>query len=195
MANPSKTPTTPATSTPPTLQKSTSGSQSGQKSIKSFFQKRAGEGQRANVTVQPTLPPIPPKVNGTAKKIPSGKTLRGSSQSLTPAPSSDAIEPGESEEAARAMIGKSLGANGLPSPITPVGEAAVKDAKPKANGLPLLFDSPSRKVSLSHPISDEMSLIRIYRQRKSSTTPSLETKTRTKTLSIHLRYPEREAGH
>ena len=46
------------------------------------------------------------------------------------------------------MIGKNLGANGLPSPITPASETAVKDQKPKANGLPLLFDSPSRKVSI-----------------------------------------------
>ena len=44
------------------------------------------------------------------------------------------------------MIGKSLGANGLPSPITPASQATVEDTKSKANGLPLLFDSPSRKV-------------------------------------------------
>ena len=68
----------------------------------------------------------------------------GSSQSLTPAPSSDAAEEIKDEETEPEMpIGHRV-SNGLPSPITPAG---VADASEDGEGVPAGFYSPSRKVS------------------------------------------------
>ena len=148
MAGPSKTPKTPAPSAPPSLKKSTSGSQSGQKSIASFFQKRAVEGQQAKVSVPSSLPVVPQQIDGLGKKPQFSKSTQGSSSSLTPAPSSDAIERGDSEEPVRLQNDKTPVGNGLPSPVTPASGVAVEEPASKAINLPLMFDSPSRKVGI-----------------------------------------------
>lgn len=51
-------------------------------------------------------------------------------------------------------------ANGLPSPVTPANGVADEELKAKANGLPLLFDSPSRKVSIPSGYRNDMMLTR-----------------------------------
>ena len=146
MAGSSQTPKTPASNAPPSLKKSTSGSQSGQKSIASFFSKRALEGQQAKVPVPSILPAASQHVNGVNKKALFTKPVRGSSQSLTPAPSSDAVEREDSEEPTL-KIEKDARGNGLPSPITPASGVASEQPSSKGIDLPLMFDSPSRKVS------------------------------------------------
>ena len=146
MAGSSQIPKTPASNAPPSLKKSTSGSQSGQKSIASFFSKRAVEGQYAKVSVPSTLPAASQLVNGVNKKALFAKPARGSSQSLTPAPSSDAVEREDSEEPTLKTEKDPVG-NGLPSPITPASGVASEQPSSKGIDLPLMFDSPSRKVS------------------------------------------------
>lgn len=138
MAGPSKTATT--TPAPPaSLKKSTSSSKN-QTSIAGFFRKKDPEAS-TNGT---------PKINGSAlpvttiSKTNGSKIHRGaSSQSLTPALSSDAAEEIQDEEDARSTrpIIKQA-SNGLPSPITPasVADQEADDAVPKG------FYSPSRKV-------------------------------------------------
>ena len=74
------------------------------------------------------------------------KTFRGSSQSLTPAPSSDAAE-GLGDEVVHpepVEVNGKASANSLPSPITPSSAAAVEnqvDVRASKG-----FYSPSRKV-------------------------------------------------
>ena len=152
MAGLSRPPQTPASRNPPTLKKSTSGSSSGQKSIASFFQKRAVEGQHAKVAVPSTLPTISQKPNGIGKKPTFNKPARGSSQSLTPAASSDAIDREESEEPVQTKIENSVDDNGLPSPITPANEVTPKKPTTKPKSSPFMFDSPSRKVVTILPL-------------------------------------------
>lgn len=146
MAGPARTPESSTTSNPPSLKKSTSGSQSSmtQKSIASFFQKRSHEGQAANVNVPRTLPVKPQPADGIQKRP--AKPARGSSQSLTPAPSSDAVLGEDIQEDMPVRPAKANGANGLPSPITPASDAPVAAPTPVANASSLIFDSPSRKV-------------------------------------------------
>lgn len=82
-----------------------------------------------------------PKKNGLRKSPGS------SSQSLTPAPNSDAAEEIKEEEVAQATdLKDKLDANGLPSPITPASAVDTKDQE-KENIVPKGFYSPSRKVS------------------------------------------------
>lgn len=146
MAGPSKTPKTPAASAPPSLKKSTSGSQSGQKSIASFFQKRALEGQQAKVPVPAALPIASQQTNGLGRKTLSGKPTRGSSSSLTPAPSSDAIQHEDAEEPVCSRSKQASVDHGLPSPVTPASAVTVEEPASNTIDLPLMFDSPSRKV-------------------------------------------------
>ncbi|KAL9024700.1 MAG: hypothetical protein Q9196_006318 [Gyalolechia fulgens] len=121
---------TPA-SQPPALKKSSSSGQSGnknQKTIMGFFQKKPSDSSPREIN---GLPPV------------NGSVTRGPSSSLTPAPSSDALE--EPDSPLKAPNPKNIGfANGLPSPVTPAG-VAVAGQSTSANGL-LPFNSPSRKA-------------------------------------------------
>ena len=141
MAGPAKAPvSTPA---PPSLKKSTSGSHSSknQTSIAGFFQKKPATSS-SNGNSKPNCSALP------VRSSPSKKTKRfiqGSDQSLTPAPSSDAVEKEEDQKTRPAIANGSFKGNGLPSPLTPAG---VTNGDSPANSLavPIGFYSPSRKV-------------------------------------------------
>ena len=125
-------------SQPSSLKKSSSLNQ---KTLASFFQKKPVDVSQAKVP--------PTKLGSTAD---SGYTaLSGSSSSLTPAPSSDAIEQNSSpvREALDAAQKPNTQNIGLPSPVTPIIHGDTKN-KPKTNEakLTLNFDSPSRKVAM-----------------------------------------------
>ena len=142
MAGPTKTSNSPPA--PPSLKKSTSGLQSSknQTSIAGFFQKK---------TATPSISSTS-KINGSVfpvRSSPSKKYKRypaGSDQSLTPAPSSDAVEKEEEEDELKPVVANGTSKpNGLPSPITP---ATVINGQLLSNGraVPAGFYSPSRKA-------------------------------------------------
>ncbi len=137
---------------PPSLKKSTSGSQTSknQKSILGFFQKKSTDhslpltnGEVRDISFSPSL-------NGGATKRlakrPAAK--RGSSQTLTPVPSSDAAEALSPEDDSEYGVNQTSEDNGLPSPITPFNGAG--DGSVCQGGVTdlLSFNSPSRKVSI-----------------------------------------------
>ena len=146
MAGPIRTPNGSTLSNPPSLKKSTSGSQSSmsQKSIASFFQRRIVEDQAAKVNVPTKLPTRSQPANGGPKKP--SKPARGSSPSLTPAPSSDAIQEDDVEDEVLIKPTRINGAGSLPSPVTPAGDPTITGAALIACGRSVTFDSPSRKV-------------------------------------------------
>jgi DNA mismatch repair protein MSH6 len=137
---------------PPLVKKQTSsaGSQSGQRSIASFFSKapapgtphssngvlKANETSKAvNAMAKPNVPVKKPAFKKTAVK------------SMTPVASSDAIGPSSSQENENGGIPEEVEDTGLPSPLTP-----AKRVQQVVNGNGLVFgSSPSRKVS-SHPL-------------------------------------------
>ena len=126
----------------PSLKKSMSSSGKNQKTILGFFQKRSVDPRHTVETLpQATGSPLLPSKAG--KSSLAKKPLRGSSQSLTPAPSSDVLDdddiPLESDPSPLMRDGMT----GLPSP---------KSANGTINGdgqatVTLGFYSPSRKVS------------------------------------------------
>lgn len=143
MVGSTQTPKASTPKNPPSLKKSTSGSQpSSQQSIASFFQKKTIEGQAAKDSVPTRLPIVPKPTNDVLKKP---KLPRGSSSSLTPAPSSDAVEEEDVEPGFVANTAKVNGTSSLPSPVTPASGAVAEITKLAANGFSK-FDSPSRKV-------------------------------------------------
>lgn len=130
----------------PQLVRAPSSSQStrSQQSILGFFQKK-------------TDPPAPsangqksssgglPFTNRTSSKHarPAPKT-NSSTQSITPAPSSDALESPKKELTNMALGGPD---NGLLSPVTPMNEAAQsRKASRSSSAAVVTFSSPSRKV-------------------------------------------------
>lgn len=130
-----KTPPAP----PASLKKANSSSLSGknQTSIAGFFQKKSAAAS-ANGTSLP--------LNGLAQKKGIKSSPGGSNQSLTPAPSSDAVACDDFEESNPFPTKCETKANGLPSPVTPAGVA--KEADPKfEHEAPVGFYSPSRKAS------------------------------------------------
>ena len=147
MAGPAKVPQSTPKANPPTLKKSTSGLQSSkdQKSILGFFQKKSAEASKTPATAQRKINSSTLPINGSRRTtLPKG-TVRGSSSSLTPAPSSDALEEPDETENMMIEVSPPGIAIGLPSPITPavsaVGGVLDKDDVPSS------FNSPSRKVS------------------------------------------------
>ncbi|KAF6226948.1 hypothetical protein HO133_008389 [Letharia lupina] len=137
----------------PSLTKSNSSSKN-QTSIAGFFKKHCEE-PNANGT---------PKINGTslpinsfARKTAVTVSSGGSTQSMTPAPSSDPVEDIKEEEDASAINpNRQSASNTLPSPITPASALNEIDG----NGVPAGFYSPSRKAKKAvnyavDPDSDE----------------------------------------
>ena len=123
MAGSAKTPSG-APPPPPSLKKSTSSSKN-QTSIAGFF-KKASMQHTPNGNARPTSTVLP--VNGLAKMGTVKNTPRGSSQSLTPAPSSDAAEEPH-DEVEQPEPGEANGkgsSNSLPSPITPSSAVTVE---------------------------------------------------------------------
>ncbi|KAI9825878.1 MAG: DNA mismatch repair protein msh6 [Thelocarpon impressellum] len=133
----------PPAGPPPSLQKSSSGSQSArnQKSILGFFQKKSSTDlptRTANGSINPA-----PGPTGGRIFVKKPATKRGSSQSLTPAPSSDAPS---SPQHSPTTNGDRVDHNGLPSPITPVNEEVVRVKNADVNGAAAASSSPSRKA-------------------------------------------------
>lgn len=127
---------TPKSSAPPSLKKSSSSKQT---SIAGFFQKKA-----ATASTNGTALPVRQSPKRKARK-----SIEGSDQSLTPAPSSDPIEHEEEADGpAISSVGRKDAkpkSTGLPSPVTPAAEkSSAKDStfKPASS-----FYSPSRKVT------------------------------------------------
>ncbi|KAI4173967.1 MAG: hypothetical protein LQ348_006446, partial [Seirophora lacunosa] len=118
-------------SQPPSLKKSSSSQSSkNQKTIMGFFQKKPSNTPTRTVHGLPAA---------------SGSVTRGTSSSLTPAPSSDPPEETETFRKAPGHLNGDASTNGLPpSPITPA-TAAVIGKDTVANGS-VHFSSPSRKA-------------------------------------------------
>ena len=147
MAGSARLPQSAPAATPPLLKKSTSGSQSSkdQKSILGFFQKKASEVPKTASTAQS-------KANGTALPLNRSRRttlpkppLRGSSSSLTPAPSSDALEEPDEFSIGVDDLVAADDFTGLPSPITPA-ISAINVGTLKEEDVSSSFNSPSRKV-------------------------------------------------
>lgn len=175
-------------STPTLKKQNSSGPQSGQRSIASFFTKAPTNGtpssssgalkenasKAANAMAKPALPP----------KRPAFK--KASVKSMTPVPSSDAMGPSSSQENENGGIQEEVG-NGLPSPTTP----AKRVAQHAVNGNSL-GSSPSRKVCILFYILT--SYLTLPRPRKLSATPNLRTMMM-RTPSTLLVYRNKDKGH
>ncbi len=149
MSGPAKVPNSTPTFNPPSLKKSTSGSQSSkdQKSILGFFQKKSAEVPRLATTAQSKVNGSVLPLNGPRKTaLPKG-AVRGSSQSLTPAPSSDALEDPDEKENRRENLIAADDVTGLPSPTTPAISVVGAGAS-EGDDVPSSFNSPSRKASI-----------------------------------------------
>lgn len=129
---------------PPSLQKSSSSSKN-QTSIAGFFRKKDSVSS-TNGTPSITGTRLP--VNSLSKSNGIKKASVSSSQSLTPAPSSDTVEEHREEAEMRPVKKRGkYGSNGLPSPMTPVSVVDASDLG-QENIVPKGFYSPSRKVSI-----------------------------------------------
>lgn len=151
MASTSKISPPSSTPKPPTLKKSSSGSQSSksQKSITGFFQKKPPGTPRENARLPSRNYDSTDPSNGKGQSVSVEKASRGSSSSLTPAPSSDSLEELETIETMAIKELPDDNVNGLPSPITPISGAASGDDLGSSLKMPLAFNSPSRKASQS----------------------------------------------
>ena len=118
------------------------GNAPGQRSILGFFQRNAQAAKKKAPAEAPgpnstrSLPIGSPKKQSVKKA--SGKPI----QTLTPAPSSDAIVDAEDEDVVPRSRGRK-GLTGLPSPVTPMGLDGTTDAVMTSS----FTSSPSRKVS------------------------------------------------
>ncbi|KAI9762813.1 MAG: DNA mismatch repair protein msh6 [Chaenotheca gracillima] len=132
---------------PPSLKKSTSSSQSAsnQRSILGFFQKSSSNG----ASTAPDSTSLRSKTSQPGSFIKKLTARKSSSQSLTPAPSSDAIGPSSSQEEDPAREDLDVVQNGLPSPMTPANGKASKSlsaAAENSSSVNGAFSSPSRKA-------------------------------------------------
>ena len=115
----------------------------GQKSILGFFQKKGAGALQPQVNGVPTsqvsmrLPIGSPK-----KKLVQASSTRPGLQTLTPAPSSDAIEEDEDDIISTKPRRK---ITGLPSPSTPA------ESVPPSDSMAEPCSSPSRKVCFYYP--------------------------------------------
>lgn len=136
-----------STPIPPSLKKSSSSQSSkNQKSIVGFFQKKKVESSPSNTPPALKNNNLPARSINTEKSNSSKTLARDLSQSLTPAPSSDTIEEDSSEEKRESKEGLDIKDNGLPSPLTPLSDAAPGTLPVSTTKVTSNFDSPSRKV-------------------------------------------------
>lgn len=134
---------------PPSLKKSDSGSQNSknQKSILGFFQKKSTDR---------SLPPLikgaaasPSAIVGATKRLVKRPAARRhSGQTLTPAPSSDAAECPNQDDAMQCTVHEKQGVKCLPSPTTPIPGAVDGNGIHGGVTDSLGFNSPSRKVTI-----------------------------------------------
>lgn len=123
----------------PSLIKSNSSSKN-QTSIAGFFKKKSEE---PNANGLPKINGTSLPINGSARKTAILASSSGSTQSMTPAPSSDPIEAiNDKEGTSPANPIRLSGSKTLLSPVTPGSALNEIDA----NGVPAGFYSPSRKV-------------------------------------------------
>ncbi|KZF26251.1 putative DNA mismatch repair protein Msh6 [Xylona heveae TC161] len=154
----------PTTPNPPSLRKSSSASQpaKNQRSILGFFQKKSDTSPAVKASaVESGLPssPLQPassrRSNGHFTKIPVPSS--DSSQSLTPAPSSDALEMSSPPRLSTLDEKQEDEETGLPSPTTP--SEAKTNGKPVQNGVKVgaSLGSPGRKSrkSINYAESDD----------------------------------------
>ena len=155
----------PQSSQIPSLKKSTSGSQpeQNQKSILGFFHRKATPASQDAIRSAS-------KVNGSSSstQVPGQKTLvqkipKRPNQTLTPAPSSDAMDDIDEEDFS--ILGKMESVIEPPSPITPTTNAAIGTSIVSSDLQ--TFNSPSRKVNIIPRRSFIQLLLLIYsRQRR-----------------------------
>jgi len=156
----------------PAAKKTTASSKSekGQRSIVSFFQRAATSTPKAPCSA-------------------AGQSSKRTASPLTPAPSSDAVDPLSQEH--EFVDGSKNKENGLPSPVTPVED--VKDTDHIPEGVDGKVDSsPSRKVRCSCCRPGVRTLLTLLRPRRLSITQSpIATMTRS---SSHCSPMDRTQG-
>jgi len=134
---------------PPSTQKNMAPQSSagkGQKTLLGFFNKKTITSSANTLSGLPQSSPTPaPK----SQPVNKATTPRGSSGSLTPAPSSDGPEPPSPELSIKRKPLKTGDnkENGLPSPITPTN-GGTTDGNVKKEDQGDVHNSPSRKVSV-----------------------------------------------
>ena len=112
-----------------------------QKSILGFFQQR-NQGLRSKSPARPASNGTKTLPIGSPKKQSVSKRSARPSQTLTPAPSSDAVAANEDDEDVVVPAKSKRATTGLPSPVTPIGLDGALD---EVNA-PNFTSSPSRKV-------------------------------------------------
>ena len=123
----------------PSLIKSNSSSKN-QTSIAGFFKKKSEE---PNINGLPKINGTSLPINSSPRKTAIVASSSGSTQSMTPAPSSDPIDAlNEKEGTSPVNPIKPSDSKTLPSPVTPGSALNEIDV----NGVPSGFYSPSRKV-------------------------------------------------
>lgn len=133
----------------PTLKKSSSSqSNKSQKSIVGFFQPKTSTSSQSAASSQANAAAAASKTSShRGDRIASAKIIASSSsQSLTPAPSSDAINEPKSDEEPGYEQKSSNNRQGLPSPITPLSGIVAGPPISSDSKMELAFNSPSRKV-------------------------------------------------
>ncbi|KAL8814089.1 MAG: hypothetical protein Q9223_006660, partial [Gallowayella weberi] len=132
MAQPMRS--TPSAPLPSLKKSSSSQSSKNQKSITGFFQKKSSNNDTTPLDGLPTI-------NRSKLSALTKTATQGPRSSLTPAPSSDAIEEPQSDQQLPSRLNGIGAANSLPSPITPASGVETGSV----NGLSQ-FNSPSRKA-------------------------------------------------
>lgn len=131
----------------PSLKKSSSSqSNKSQKSIVGFFQPKTSTTSRSTASSQVNAASFKASSHREDRTASAKIIASSSSQSLTPAPSSDALNEPKSDEEPRYEHKSSDGRQRLPSPITPLSDSIAAPPISSDSKMKLAFNSPSRKV-------------------------------------------------
>ena len=131
----------------PSLKKSSSSQSSkSQKSIVGFFQPKTSTTSQSVASSQVSAASSKAPPHRGDRKASANIIASSSSQSLTPAPSSDAVNEHKSDEEPEYKEQLSNNRQGLPSPITPLSGIVARPPISSDSKMKLAFNSPSRKV-------------------------------------------------